>query len=85
MCTAQAWVDATLERVKRRSVLNNVSVNTYPPFGFIDADNELAGFDVDVARALAAKLGETLNLATSLARRLIAEILSTNYAAAIAK
>ena len=33
------------------------------PFGFVDADNELAGFDVDVARAFAAKLGVNLNLA----------------------
>ena len=64
VCTAQSWAGDTLERVKRSGVLNDVLVNTYPPFGFIDADNELAGFDVDVARALAAKLGLTLKLAT---------------------
>ena len=64
MCTAQAWAGTTLERVKRSGVLNDVLVNNYPPFGFIDANNELAGFDVDVARALAAKLGVTLKLAT---------------------
>ena len=64
MCTVQARAGATLERVKRSGVLNNVLVNTYPPFGFIDANNELAGFDVDVARAFAAKLGATLKLAT---------------------
>jgi polar amino acid transport system substrate-binding protein len=64
MCTAQAWAGTTLERVKRSGVLNDVLVNTYPPFGFIDAGNELAGFDVDVARAFAAKLGITLKLAT---------------------
>jgi polar amino acid transport system substrate-binding protein len=64
VCTAQSWAGDTLERVKRSGILNDVLVNTYPPFGFIDADNELAGFDVDVARALAAKLGLTLKLAT---------------------
>jgi polar amino acid transport system substrate-binding protein len=62
--SAHAWPGATLERVTRSGVLNDVLVNTYPPFGFIDADNQLAGFDVDVARAFAAKLGVTLRLAT---------------------
>jgi len=64
MSAGHAWAGATLERVKRGGVLNNVLVNTYPPFGFIDADNQLAGFDVDVARAFAAKLGVVLKLAT---------------------
>jgi polar amino acid transport system substrate-binding protein len=63
-CVAQAWAGATLERVTRSGVLNNVLVNTYPPFAFIGADNQLAGFDVDVARAFAAKLGVALHLAT---------------------
>jgi len=64
LCATHAWAGATLERVKHSGVLNDVLVNTYPPFGFIGADNELAGFDVDVARAFAAKLGVTLHLAT---------------------
>jgi len=62
--TAPALAGTTLERVKHSGVLNDVLVNTYPPFGFIDANNELAGFDVDVARALAAKLKVALHLAT---------------------
>ncbi len=64
LCTTQASAGATLDRVKRSGILNNVLVNTYPPFGFIGADNELTGFDVDVARAFAAKLGVTLHSAT---------------------
>jgi polar amino acid transport system substrate-binding protein len=64
LCSLPAWSGATLERVTRSRVLNDVLVNSYPPFGFIDAHNELAGFDVDVARAFAAKLGVTLHLAT---------------------
>jgi polar amino acid transport system substrate-binding protein len=60
----RAWPGATLERVKRSGVLNDVLVNTYPPFGYLGADNQLAGFDVDVARAFAAKLGVALRLAT---------------------
>jgi polar amino acid transport system substrate-binding protein len=64
LCAAQSRAGATLDRVNHSGVLNDVLVNTYPPFGFIDADNTLAGFDVDVARAFAAKLGVTLKLAT---------------------
>ena len=64
LCVGQARAGATLERVTKSRVLNNVLVNTYPPFSYIDGNNELAGFDVDVARAFAAKLGVTLRLAT---------------------
>jgi polar amino acid transport system substrate-binding protein len=64
LSAAHARCAETLERVKRSGVLNDVLVNTYPPFGFIGSDNQLAGFDVDVARAFAAKLGVALRLAT---------------------
>jgi ABC-type amino acid transport substrate-binding protein len=56
LCLPQAF--------ERTSVVNDVLVETYPPFGFIDSDNQLAGFDVDVAKAFAAKLGVKLKLAT---------------------
>jgi polar amino acid transport system substrate-binding protein len=63
-CVPSAHAGTTLERVKRTGVLNDVLVESYPPFGFIDASNQLAGFDVDVAKAFAARLGVTLKLAT---------------------
>lgn len=31
----------------------------YPPFNFVTGTNEIEGFDVDVARALCAKMGVT--------------------------
>lgn len=61
---APAFAGVTLDRVLHTRVLNDVLVETYPPFGFINAENQLAGFDVDVARAFAGKLGVTLKLAT---------------------
>jgi polar amino acid transport system substrate-binding protein len=64
VCGPCAHAGTTLDRVKRSGVLNDVLVESYPPFGFIDADNQLAGFDVDVAKAFAARLGVTLKLAT---------------------
>jgi polar amino acid transport system substrate-binding protein len=54
----------TLARVKRTGVLQDVLVDDYPPFGFIDDRNQLAGFDVDVAQAVANKLGVKLKLST---------------------
>jgi polar amino acid transport system substrate-binding protein len=54
----------TLDRVLRSGVLNDALVASYPPFGFINADNTLDGFDVDVAHAFAAKLGVKLNIVT---------------------
>lgn len=63
-CLTGAWAGGTLDRVKHTGVVTNVLLNTYPPFAFIDPNNELAGFDVDVARAFAAKLGAKLKLET---------------------
>lgn len=59
-----AYAGATLDRVNQTKVLHDVLVNDYPPFGFIDENNQLAGFDVDVAKAVAQKLGVELALAT---------------------
>lgn len=46
-----------LDTVKRAGVLKIGLEGTYPPFGYRGANNQLDGFDVDVARAVAAKLG----------------------------
>lgn len=52
-----AQAGETLDRVLSTKVLNNVVVDDYPPFTFIDKENKLAGFDIDVAQAVADKLG----------------------------
>ncbi|BCP53255.1 amino acid ABC transporter substrate-binding protein [Kaistia sp. 32K] len=52
-----AQAGETLDRVLSTKVLNNVVVDNYPPFTFIDKDNQLAGFDIDVAQAVGDKLG----------------------------
>jgi cystine transport system substrate-binding protein len=47
-----------LDTVKARGTLRVAVEGTYPPFNFKQAgSNELTGFDVDVAKLLAAKLG----------------------------
>jgi polar amino acid transport system substrate-binding protein len=63
-CSTQAMAGATLDRVRRSGVLNDVVFENYPPFAFINGDNQLAGFDVEVAQAVAARLGVKLKLST---------------------
>ncbi|WAC76007.1 transporter substrate-binding domain-containing protein [Roseateles sp. SL47] len=46
-----------LDEVKTRGTLRIACEGTYPPFNFKNDKGELAGFDVDIAKAIAAKLG----------------------------
>ena len=48
-----------LATAKARGTLRIALEGTYPPFNFKDKRGELAGYDVDVARLLAARLGLT--------------------------
>jgi cystine transport system substrate-binding protein len=48
---------STLERIRKTGVLRVGLEGTYPPFSFQDAQGQMAGFDVDFAKALAGKLG----------------------------
>jgi len=58
-----AHAGETLQRVQHSGVMRDILVDSYPPFGFIDASNQYAGFDVDVAKAIAQRLGVKLELA----------------------
>lgn len=62
--STQALAGATLQRVQDHKELVGVLMESYPPFSFLDDQNQLAGFDVDVAKAVAQKLGVTLRLET---------------------
>jgi L-cystine transport system substrate-binding protein len=55
-----------LDTVKARGTLRIALEGTYPPFNFKDKQSsELSGFDVDVAKLLAAKLGVKAEFVTS--------------------
>lgn len=54
--TAHAATDL-LDEVKQRGTLRVAVEGTYPPFNFRDAQGQLSGFDVEIATAIAAKLG----------------------------
>ncbi|MBU6491391.1 MAG: transporter substrate-binding domain-containing protein [Burkholderiales bacterium] len=55
--TVSAHAEDLLSAVKQRGVLRIGLEGTYPPFDYRGPDGKLEGFDVDVAKAVAAKLG----------------------------
>jgi polar amino acid transport system substrate-binding protein len=62
--STQAFGGATLDRVEQKKQLVGVLMESYPPFSFLNEQNQLDGFDVDVAKAVADKLGVKLRLET---------------------
>ncbi len=54
----------TLDRITQSKQLVEVLMESYPPFSFLNDQNQLDGFDVDVAKAVANKLGVKLKLET---------------------
>ncbi len=53
---------ATPEEIKARGTLRVGVLTDYPPFGGIDAQQQPAGYDADVAKLLAKSLGVALDL-----------------------
>jgi cystine transport system substrate-binding protein len=51
------WGADLLDAVKQRGTLRIGLEGTYPPFNFRDEHGELTGYDVDIARAIAQKMG----------------------------
>jgi polar amino acid transport system substrate-binding protein len=59
-----AGAGEVLDRVMNEKVLVLSSEVAYPPQAFLDANNEMDGFDVDVAKEIAARLGVELEIVT---------------------
>lgn len=61
---SSAMAGATLDRINKKGEMTGVMMENYPPFSFLNDQNQLDGFDVDVAKAVASKLGVKLQLET---------------------
>jgi polar amino acid transport system substrate-binding protein len=60
----QGWAGETLDRVLAAKMLVLAVDEEYPPFSSRNHDGEMTGFDIDVARELATRLGVDLRIVT---------------------
>lgn len=56
-CKKVQKVDDSLEKLKARKVFVLGLDDSFPPMGFRNEDNEIVGFDIDLAKEVAARLG----------------------------
>lgn len=54
--------ESTLDTVLKRGVLRVAVFTTLPPWGFLDADHNVDGYDVDLAKQMAKALGVELEI-----------------------
>jgi cystine transport system substrate-binding protein len=52
---------SVLNRMEKSNVLNVAFEGTYPPFNFLDDNDEFQGFDVDISNEIAERLGVKAN------------------------
>ncbi|WP_147819050.1 ABC transporter substrate-binding protein [Salidesulfovibrio onnuriiensis] len=57
LCACSEENADSLSRVKEAKEISFAMSGGYPPFNFYNSDNQLVGFDVDVAREVAKRLG----------------------------
>lgn len=54
-----------LASIKQTGILEVANSGAYPPFSFVDPKGEVVGFDVDIAKAVAKKMGVTAKVITA--------------------
>jgi len=59
-----AWAGETLDRVMSTKTLTMSSDPEYPPQSFLNDKNEMDGFDVDVGKEIAKRMGAELKIVT---------------------
>ncbi|KMQ75566.1 transporter substrate-binding domain-containing protein [Marinobacter subterrani] len=67
----------------RDDVFQVVNSGAYPPFSFVDTQGNLVGFDVDIAEALAEKMGVEVNVQSSPWNGIIAALVGGRFDACI--
>src|SRR5262245_38938483 len=60
MPTERAFAGEALERIQKAGVIRSPDPGIWPPGSFRDASGELTGFDVEVLREIARRLGVTV-------------------------
>lgn len=57
LCACSEQKQDALSRIKETKTISFAMSGGYPPFNFYNSDNQLVGFDVDVAKEVAKRLG----------------------------
>jgi His/Glu/Gln/Arg/opine family amino acid ABC transporter permease subunit len=88
--TGSAWIGALPAAAEETGTGTNAEpplrvalTGKYPPFSFYGEDGELTGFDVDVSRAVARRLGRDLEIVTTEWDGILAGLLAGKYDAII--
>lgn len=68
-----------LDEIKERGYISFAMGGKYPPFNFMNTSNELEGFDVDIAKEIAKRLGVEARFVTSEWEGLIPGLLSNKF------
>jgi polar amino acid transport system substrate-binding protein len=62
--TQTGFAGETLDRVMKNKMLMETTDRAYPPFSYIDEKGDVVGFDVDVAREIAKRMGVDMKVDT---------------------
>ncbi|MDR0191048.1 transporter substrate-binding domain-containing protein [Pseudomonas yamanorum] len=62
--TSTAWAGSTLDRIHETKVLKVATSANWPPQSFLGPDNQLQGFDIDVASEIGKRLGSKVDFVT---------------------
>jgi len=79
---ALAWT-ATFPTVGAEESFTTALTGKFPPFSFYDSNGELSGFDVDVSKEIARRLGREANIVTIEWDGILAGLLAEKYDAII--
>jgi cystine transport system substrate-binding protein len=85
LTAAPAGAADRLADIKKRGTFVAGIEGTYPPYNFKDQDGTFKGFDVDVANAIARKLGVKADFVATEWAGIIAGLLSDRYDAVVAQ
>lgn len=80
-----ASAQTTAERVESSGVLTVGLEGTYPPFNYIDENNNMVGFDVDISNEIASRMGVKAEFVGSAWASLIGGLQSDRFDAIIAQ
>lgn len=73
----------TMEKVEKEGEFSFAMTGGYPPFNFINEDGDLAGFDIDIANAIAKEMGVEAKPITTAWDGIIGGLLSKRFDAII--